>query len=240
MKIKRTTFGIATSHVISSSLLFPLLWLIIGLLFKPFILSKGYVPESVVTLVYYGVMLGAFYLGIKYSLSYINRKVLVIFPKKSAKHSITLFFMLIFLTHYGFYYFTEEISFSRVVFTIFLFLLFVDLTQKYFNSLGESDYRECTFTGQVLVTFSNLSVLIALFGMFALTQRLTSVNIVTYVAPILILMGISFGNLFPEPFYEKNAEKPIKKATILLVISLLVNIVLFLVYTYFSSLRVGI
>ena len=222
-KIKRTTFGVASSHIISSSTLFPFLWLFIGLLFKPFILSQHYVPDIMVSFIYYLIMLGAYYLGIKYSLSYINKKVLVMLPKKSSNLAIGLFFLLILVAHYGFYYFEESISLLRVIFTVFLFLLFKSMSEKYFNSLGESDYVECSFLGQTLVIFSNLSVLLALLGISYILEQWSSFTLVSYLAPLAILMGMWFTNLFPEPFYKKEESSPLKKATILLVVSLLVN-----------------
>ena len=222
-KIKRTTFGVASSHIISSSTLFPFLWLLVGLFFKAYLVHEEYLTENQALTIFYVVMLGAFYIGIKYSLSYINKKVLVMLPKKSSNLAIGLFFLLILLAHYGFYYFEESISLLRVTFTVFLFLLFKSMTEKYFNSLAESDYIECSFLGQTLVIFSNLSVLLALLGISYILDQWSSFTLVSHLAPLVIAIGLSFANLFPEPFYKKEESSPLTKATILLVVSLLVN-----------------
>ena len=247
-KIQRTTFGVMTSHVISSSSLFPALWLIVGLIGKSILISENLINETLANSIYYAIMLLFFYFGTKYSLYYINKKVAVSFPKESGQQSIILFISLVILVNFGLFYFEQSLNTLRNIFSLLLVYMFITLTKKFFNSLEETGYLECTFIGQISVILANLSIL-TLFvipagfvATFAPKEYMLEYFIFMEPTLFIIMLIIYWKtDIFKKLsllsfFYQHDEPKPIKKASVILAITLPVNSILFYVLIYINYL----
>jgi len=237
-KIQRTTFGVMTSHVISSSILFPLFWLITGSISNAMLVTKYMINETLANGIYYAVMLLFFYFGIKYSLYYINKKVSVTLAKQSAKQSIILFVALVIATNYGLFYFEDSINVMRIFFSITLVYMFSVMTKEYFDSSEETEHLECTFIGQMTVLIANLSMLIALVVLFAIFSEITPLARYALLAVIFIvsLKTEIFNKIFVPFFYKEGEPKPMKHALTVLAITLPLNAGLyFIVINYFEK-----
>ena len=245
-KIKRTTFGVMTSHVVSSSALFPLLWLVIGSIGKAMLLQESLINETVANIIYYAGMMLFFYFGIKYSLYYINKKVFVTLPKQSGQQSIILFALLVVAVNYGLFYFEETINIMRILFSFMLVYMFTVITKKYFDSLEETENMECTFIGQIIVLLANLSIFVSMFALYGIldtiwTQELhlSSHILSTVIAGLIAFLSYKrniVNKIFVPFFYKEDEEKPIKYALVTLAITLPLNIGLyFVVINYFEK-----
>jgi len=161
-KVRRTSFGVVSSHIISTTMLFPLFWLIAGLLAKALLVQNNIIPEPLVSFLYYLIMLGSYYLGIKYSLYFIDKKIIVALPEQSSRQAIIAFSTLVVVSNYALFYFQETIYIQRIIFSLLLIYMFAVITKKYFNSLEKTDYIECKFFWQVIILVSNFSILISI------------------------------------------------------------------------------
>lgn len=227
-----------TSHVISSSVLFPLLWLIIGSIGKSLLISQNLINQPLADAIYYLVMLLMFYFGIKYSLYYINKNVSVAMPKQSEKQSIILFTSLVLAVNYGLYYFEDSLNIMRIIFSFALIYMFIIMTKKYFDSLEDSEYIECTFIGQVLILLANTSIVITLLTIYGIISNITPYAryIVVIISIVVALKTDLFKHFFVAFFYRKNEKKPLKHALTMLVITLPINIALYILLSnYFAT-----
>ena len=229
-KRRVTTFSVVSSHIISSTMLFPVLWLIIGSVIYLILEQKQVLPISLITIFYYIVMLASFYAGIKYSLSFIDKRYIVSNPELSLKFSILFFLIGVLLINYIFIYFEEALNWFRLIFSILLLYMFVTLTNKYFKSLeADIEYIEYPFLWQVLFLFTNFSLLIA-----ALTSYTILVSVYSWMHSLLIfVLIIWFGpyskvidKLFIPFFYKSNEEIAVKRSIIVLLIALPVDFLL--------------
>ncbi|MDD2791340.1 MAG: hypothetical protein PHU40_11855 [Sulfurimonas sp.] len=237
-KVKRTTFGVMTTHVISSSTLFPTFWLIAGSLAKALLVANGIIIEPFATTLYYAIMLGAFYLGIKYSIYYINKKIQVALPKQSGRQSIILFSLIVITTNIAFIYFEDSINFQRIIFSILLVYMFIQMTNKFFNSLEQTDYLECSFLAQIVILTANLSLFLSFLFIYAVIRELNPiVNLI--IIPVVFYLALaveSFSKVFVPFFYLPNEQKPIKKALFLLLVTLPLNAGLWtIIIIYFEN-----
>jgi len=226
-KIRRTTFGVVSSHIISSSFLFPLFWLVAGSLGKALLVANGTVSDPYASIVYYAGMLLSFYFGIKYSLYYINKKVSVTLPERSGQQSIVVFALLIVAANYGLYYFEESINYYRLVMSLGLAYMFAVMTKKYFNSLEAADYLECTFTEQIVILLANLSLFVMLLLLFGIMRELAPwIRLSIIAAALAVAFSTGFLNKpFVQFFYKRDEPKPLKKAFLVLAVTLPVNAV---------------
>ena len=237
-KVKRTTFGVMTVHVISSSTLFPTFWLIAGSLVKALLVANGIIIEPFASTLYYMVMLGSFYLGIKYSIYYINKKIQVALPKQSGRQSIILFFLIVIAVNIAFIYFENSINFQRIIFSIFLVYMFIQMTNKFFHSLEQTEYLECSFLAQIVVLIANFSLFLSFLFIYAIIRELNPIVnlIITPVVFYLALAVESFSKVFVPFFYLPNEPKPIKKAIFLLLVTLPLNAGLWtIIFKYFEN-----
>jgi len=227
-----------TSHVISSSTLFPVFWLIAGSIGKAMLISKEIINETLANGIYYAIMLLLFYLGIKYSLYYINKKVIVTFPKQSAQQSIILFSILVIATNYGLYYFENSLNILRIFFSLVLIYMFSIMTKKYFDTLDETEHIECTFVGQIIVLAANLSMFISIIVPVGIISGINPLAkyILLIIAFVVGLKTQIFNKTFVPFFYKEGEPKPIKYALIVLAITLPLNVGLyFIVINYFEK-----
>ena len=240
-KINRTTFGVVSSHIISTTMLFPLFWLIAGSLVKALLIQNKIILEPFVSFLYYFIMLGSYYLGIKYSLYFIDKKVAVALPEKSARQAIIVFSTLVVVSNYALFYFQETINVQRIMFSLLLLYMFAVMTKKYFDSIEKPDYIECKFFSQVIILIANLSVLISILTTYAILHEshfaVRMVLLSAFIPVMLIFSKINIVDKIFIPFeYKTNEPKPIKKAFITLGITMPVNIILiFFIISYFKS-----
>lgn len=237
-KIKRTTFGVVSSHIISTTFLFPILWLIAGSLAKALLLAQGMIDEPIATTSYYVIMLGCFYLGTKYSLYYIDKRVSVALPKQSGRQSIIVFSILVILTNITLFYFEKAMNIQRVIFSLLLIYMFAQLTKRYFNSLEQTEYIECNFLFQIIVLLANLSMFVLLLFIYAIFHELNPIaHLIALTIAFYIGIAVkSFDKLFVPFFYLPNEPKPIKKALFILSTTLPVNIAIWIfILRYFES-----
>lgn len=230
-KIRRTTFGIVSSHIISTTMLFPLFWLIAGLLVKALLIQNKIILEPFVSFLYYLIMLSSYYLGIKYSLYFIDKKVEVALPEQSARQAIITFSTLVVVSNYALFYFQETIYIQRIVFSLLLIYMFSVITRKYFHSLEKSDYIECKFFLQVIILIANFSVLISILMTYAILHEshfaIRMILVSAFIPIMLIFSKVNIVDKIFIPFeYKTNEPKPIKKALITLGITIPVNMVL--------------
>jgi len=227
-KIKRTTFGIVSSHIISTTFLFPAFWIIVGSFAKFFLVEKGMLSQSVAMWLYYAIMLGCFYLGIKYSLYYIDKRVSVALPKQSGRQSIIIFTMLVIVVDTILFYYEQTVNFQRIIFGLLLIYMFAKLTKRYFNSLEQAEYLECNFLSQIVVLLANLSILIALLLAYAIIHELNPIANMLVLTIVFYLASTieSFDKIFVPFFYMPDEPKPIKKALLALLITLPINAIL--------------
>lgn len=225
-----TTFSVVSSHIISSSTLFPIAWLIIGSFAQMILVQEQIVHEFILAALYYIVMLASFYAGIKYSLSFIDKRYIVLNPKSSLKFSILIFLFGVLFINYLFIHFEETFNWFRLLFSVFLTYMFVTLTDKYFKGLEpNSEYLEYPLVWQVFFMLTNLLLLIALF-----TSYIILVKVYPSMHLLLILVLVMwFGpyshiiNKFFIPFlYKINEEIAIKRAIIVFLIALPVDYLL--------------
>lgn len=227
-KIKRTTFGVVSSHIISTTFLFPAFWIIVGSFAKFFLVEKGMLSQSVAMCLYYAIMLGCFYLGIKYSLYYIDKRVSVALPKQSGRQSIIIFTMLVIVVDTILFYYEQTVNFQRIIFGLLLIYMFAKLTKRYFNSLEQAEYLECNFLSQIVVLLANLSILIVLLLAYAIIHELNPIaNMLVLIIVFYLASTIeSFDKIFAPFFYMPDEPKPIKKALLALLITLPINAIL--------------
>ena len=232
-KIKRTTFGVVSSHIISTVALFPLFWLIAGSLAKGLLVLNNVIIEPYVSTLYYLIMLGSFYLGTKYSLYYINKNISVALPEKSGRLSILFFSALVIISNYTLFYFENSINIQRLIFSLLLLYMFAVMTKRYFHTLEKSSYVECLFFSQVIILIANLSILISLFLTYGVLHEssVTLKLIVTsaFIPLLLILTQFDVVDRIFIPFeYEINEPSPLKKALSIIAVSIPINILLLL------------
>ena len=238
-KIKRTTFGVVTSHIISSTFLFPLFWLLVGSFAKVILVEKGIIIEAYATTLYYLIMLGFFYVGIKYSLYYIDKRVVVALPRQSAQQSIIFFGILVVTVNIGFVYFEDTINFQRIIFSVLLVYMFAKMTNKYFNSLEQADYLECNFFNQIIILLANFSLFVTFLFIYAIIDKLNPiVNIIIIIVVFYLAIFIKdFNKIFIPFFYLPEESKPIKKAWLILFVTFPLNIGLWMIILhYFENL----
>lgn len=237
-KNRLTTFNISTSHVIQTTFLFPIVWLLIGSFSKMILNEKNILPIEILSTIYYVVLFLSFYWGAKHSISYINKKIIISQPKEASRQSILWFIFGAIIVNYAFYYFEKDINYIRIFTTILIIIMFVKITIKYFNSIeADTQYLEYTFPFQIVILLANLSLIIMLFMLYGIYNKIVKFQIL--IMPILIIfIFILQGkiNIFL-PFFHKKEEIPnLKKPIIYLAITLPINIVLFLlIIKYFQD-----
>lgn len=134
MKQEKSPINIALMHIWTSSIVIPFFGLLAGYLIGKFIdtsLDKNLsiIIKDIVKIVF-------FFIGVKYSLSYINKKINVTNPNKSFKYSVVIFIVLIItMLIIG----SNGLSLSGILYNIIffgiIFFIFFIFTKKYFQGL---------------------------------------------------------------------------------------------------------
>lgn len=137
MKKEKPIVSVVSTHILTTSIVIPFFGLFAGYFVNKFLgTSLNQVLVMIIKDIIYIVF---FFIGVKYSLSYINKKIIVKNPKNSSKYSIIAFgiiitFMLIFdiLAQPN----IISIGYNTVFFGI-IFAIFFILTKNYFEKLQQ-------------------------------------------------------------------------------------------------------
>jgi len=135
VKKEKSAASVVTHHILLTTIVFPFFGLLAGYFVLKFL---GEALDSTTLMVLKDlVSIGFVFLGVKYSLSYIDKKIAVTNPQSSLKISIVLFgilaaCMLVLSILSGFN--IIGIVYNTVFFGI-VFAIFFVLTKKYFTSL---------------------------------------------------------------------------------------------------------
>lgn len=137
MKKEKPIASVVSTHILTTSIVIPFFGLFAGYFVNKFLgASLNQVLVMIIKDIIYIVF---FFIGVKYSLSYINKKIIVEKPKNSSKYSIIAFgiiitFMLIFdiLAQPN----IISIGYNTVFFGI-IFAIFFILTKNYFEKLQQ-------------------------------------------------------------------------------------------------------
>ena len=137
MKKEKSVASVVLTHILTTSIVFPFFGLLAGYFVNKFL--HGSLNESLLIIIKDLVYILFFFMGVKYSLSYINKKIDVKNPENSSKYSIITFgvimlFMLIvdILAKPN----IISIGYNTVFFGI-IFAIFFILTKNYFKGLQQ-------------------------------------------------------------------------------------------------------
>jgi len=138
MNPEKSTASVVLAHIITSSLVMPFFGLLAGYFVDKF-LHNSLDKNSLVILrdIVYIIF---FFIGVKYSLFYINNTITVKNPQKSSTYSIALFGLIIFVMLIVDILSTPNlinIIYNTLFFSI-IFLIFFVLTRNYFKKLVSS------------------------------------------------------------------------------------------------------
>ncbi len=127
--------SVVMHHIGHTAIIFPFFGLFAGYFVGKF-LGKS-LDSTTLMILKDLVSIGFFFLGVKYSLSYINKKVIVINPESSSKSSIIVFGLLVIcmwvlsiLDGFNIIGITYNTLFFGIIFAIFFVL-----TKRYFSNL---------------------------------------------------------------------------------------------------------
>jgi len=135
VKKEKSVVSVVSSHIFTTSIVIPFFGLLAGYFVNKFLSAS--LNQNVIMLIKDFVYIAFFFMGVKYSISYISKNVIVKNPQNSSKYAIIIFgvimaFMLIvdILGHLN----VLSIIYNTVFFGI-IFAIFYVLTKKYFESL---------------------------------------------------------------------------------------------------------
>ncbi|MDD3598402.1 hypothetical protein [Sulfuricurvum sp.] len=135
MKKEKSSANIITHHILNTTIIFPFFGLLVGYFVLKFL---GDSLDSTTMMILKDLVSIAFvFFGVKYSLSYIDKKYSVTNPEKSSKISIIIFDVLaicawVLSIFNGFN--IIGIIYNTIFFGIVIAIFFV-MTKKYFSSL---------------------------------------------------------------------------------------------------------
>ena len=137
MKQEKSVASVVSTHIITTSIVIPFFGLFAGYFVNKFLGVS--LNQALVMIIKDIVYIIFFFMGVKYSLSYINKKITVKNPQNSSKYSIIIFgvimtFMLIvdILAKPN----IISIAYNTVFFGI-IFTIFYIFTKNYFEKLQQ-------------------------------------------------------------------------------------------------------
>ena len=137
MKKEKSVASVVSTHILTTSIVIPFFGLLAGYFVNKFfgvLLSQGYIM-----LIKDIVYVTFFFMGVKYSISYINKKITVKNPKNSSKYSIITFGVIMIIMLIGDILSNPNIisiGYNTVFFGI-IFTIFFILTKNYFTKLQQ-------------------------------------------------------------------------------------------------------
>ena len=136
MKKEKSDINVVITHIITTSLVIPFFGLFAGYVAQK-LLASSVQSQILMLLMRDFVYILFFFFGVKYSLSYIDKNIIVKHPQKVANYSIILFGVMLFcmtmidiLAMPNILNFIYTILFFGIVFTIFFLM-----TRSYFTHL---------------------------------------------------------------------------------------------------------
>ena len=137
MKKEKSVISVVSTHILTTSLVIPFFGLLVGYFVNKFFgasLNHGYVMliKDIIYIIF-------FFIGVKYSISYINKKITVKNPKNSSKYSIITFGVIMIIMLIGDILANPNIisiGYNTVFFGI-IFTIFFILTKNYFAKLQQ-------------------------------------------------------------------------------------------------------
>lgn len=136
MKKEKSTLGIVVFHLMTTAIVFPFFGLLIGYFAWKY-LGKT-LNSGALTLLRDAINIGFFFLGIKYSLIFIDKKMIVQNPKSCSKSSIMTFAILV-IYIWSVHIVKNANSIAFIYNTLFygiIFLIFFVMTWQYFLRLN--------------------------------------------------------------------------------------------------------
>lgn len=137
MKKEKSIASVVSIHILTTSIVIPFFGLLAGYFVNKFL--SGSLNEGLLMIIKDLVYVSFFFMGVKYSISYINKKIEVKNPESSSKYSIIVFGILITimwvinilagLNIIG-------IAYNTIFFGV-IFAIFFILTKKYFEKLTQ-------------------------------------------------------------------------------------------------------
>ncbi|AHJ12272.1 hypothetical protein [Sulfurospirillum multivorans] len=142
MKKEKSVFSVVFTHILTTSIVIPFFGLLAGYFVNKFLGSS--LDKGLLILLKDIVYIAFFFIGVKYSISYINKNIDVKHPKESSKYSIIVFAILI--TSMWIINILPRFNLIGIVYnTIFysvIFIIFFILTKKYFADLQKLKTEE--------------------------------------------------------------------------------------------------
>ncbi len=230
-KTRITALNVAVAQL-TSALLLPIIWILIGTISVWILVGTEKISDNIASPIYYLILILSYYLGLKYSFTYISKNLVVTQPNKSAKISSSLFYFGLISIYLVFYFYNQEHNYLRLITFFIIAFVFTTMTKRYFLLL-ESDNKlnEYSFILQVGFTIVNISlvVMLAILAIW-LMMKYNGVYL-SYVLILVFWMGDN-GNkinnfLFIPYFYKDGEPKPYKKVIAILLLSVPINIFLF-------------
>lgn len=135
MKKEKSVASVVSTHILTTSIVIPFFGLLAGYFVNKFLGAS--LNQGIVMIIKDIVYIAFFFMGVQYSISYINKKVDVKNPENSSKYSIIVFAILItamWVVNVLAGFNIIGIAYNTLFFGI-IFAIFFILTKKYFESL---------------------------------------------------------------------------------------------------------
>lgn len=135
MKKEKSVASVVSTHVLTTSIVIPFFGLLAGYFVNKFLGES--LNQNLVMIIKDVVYITFFFIGVKYSISYINKNITVKNPQNSSKYSIIVFgVIMIFMLTVDILAVPNIISIAyNIVFFGIIFSIFFILTKKYFENL---------------------------------------------------------------------------------------------------------
>lgn len=137
MKKEKSVASVVSTHILTTSIVFPFFGLLAGYIVNKFL--GALLNQNLVMIIKDIVYITFFFIGVKYSISYINKKVTVKNPKNSSKYPIITFgVIIVFILIVDILAKPNIISIGyNTVFFGIIFTIFFILTKNYFERLQQ-------------------------------------------------------------------------------------------------------
>ena len=137
MKKEKSVASVVSTHILTTSIVLPFFGLLAGYFVNKFFGAS--LNQSLVMIIKDIVYITFFFIGVKYSISYINKKITVKNPQNSSKYSIITFgLIMIFMLIVDILAKPNIISIGyNTVFFGIIFAIFFILTKNYFEKLQQ-------------------------------------------------------------------------------------------------------
>ncbi|WP_331775242.1 hypothetical protein [Sulfurospirillum sp. 1612] len=138
IKKEKPTWYIVTFHIIMTAIIFPFFGLLAGYFLIKFF--GNMLQSGTLVIIKDIISIGFFFLGVMYSLIYIDKKILIKKPLNCSKNAILMFTILI-LYVWSVHIANNPNTIAMVYNTLFygiIFLIFFIMTRQYFTKLAQN------------------------------------------------------------------------------------------------------